>query len=117
MAEVQTDRLLAFDHAKVYIPSPTVAEFIRATRRGPLNEMRLLILRGPKGEGKTLGTLWGCVALAERVAAEAPTMLPVRVGVVRDTMRMMESHLLMRHYDGFLGGGKGGKGPRLRGRF
>ncbi len=44
------------------------------------------------------------------------TSLLITVGVVLDTMRMMESHLLMRHYDGFLSGGKGGKGPRLRGR-
>jgi len=45
------------------------------------------------------------------------TSLLITVGVVLDTMRMMESHLLMRHYDGFLSGAKGGKGPRLRGRF
>ncbi|NBV24829.1 MAG: preprotein translocase subunit SecY [Proteobacteria bacterium] len=45
------------------------------------------------------------------------TSLLITVGVVLDTMRMMESHLLMRHYDGFLSGGKGGKGPRLKGRF
>ena len=45
------------------------------------------------------------------------TSLLITVGVVLDTMRMMESHLLMRHYDGFLSAGKGGKGPRLRGRF
>ncbi|MBM3829603.1 MAG: preprotein translocase subunit SecY [Verrucomicrobia bacterium] len=44
------------------------------------------------------------------------TSLLITVGVVLDTMRMMESHLLMRHYDGFLSTGKG-KGPRLRGRF
>jgi hypothetical protein len=30
----------------------------------------------------------------------------------------MESHLLMRHYDGFLRGGRGGRGgPRMRGRL
>lgn len=45
------------------------------------------------------------------------TSLLITVGVVLDTMRMMESHLLMRHYDGFLSGAKSGKGPRLRGRF
>lgn len=45
------------------------------------------------------------------------TSMLITVGVVLDTMRMMESHLLMRHYDGFLSGAKGGKGPRLRGRF
>lgn len=45
------------------------------------------------------------------------TSLLIAVGVVLDTMRQMESHLLMRHYDGFLQGKKGRKGPKLRGRF
>jgi preprotein translocase subunit SecY len=45
------------------------------------------------------------------------TSLLIAVGVVLDTMRQMESHLLMRHYDGFLQGKKGKKGPKLRGRF
>jgi preprotein translocase subunit SecY len=35
----------------------------------------------------------------------------IMVGVLLDTMRQMETHLLMRHYDGFLKKGK------LRGRF
>ncbi len=39
------------------------------------------------------------------------TSMLILVGVVLDTMRQMESHLLMRHYDGFL------KKGRLRGRF
>jgi preprotein translocase subunit SecY len=39
------------------------------------------------------------------------TSMLISVGVVLDTMRQMESHLLMRHYDGFL------KKGRLRGRF
>jgi len=38
------------------------------------------------------------------------TSLLILVGVMLDTMRQMESHLLMRHYDGFL------KKGRLRGR-
>ncbi len=33
------------------------------------------------------------------------------VGVMLDTMRQMEAHLLMRQYDGFL------KKGRLKGRF
>jgi preprotein translocase subunit SecY len=46
------------------------------------------------------------------------TSMLIMVGVLLDTMRQMESHLLMRHYDGFLGGGSGRrKGPRLRGRL
>jgi preprotein translocase subunit SecY len=39
------------------------------------------------------------------------TSMLIAVGVVLDTMRQMESHLLMRHYDGFLKKGK------VRGRF
>jgi preprotein translocase subunit SecY len=39
------------------------------------------------------------------------TSMLILVGVMLDTMRQMETHLLMRHYDGFLKKGK------LRGRF
>jgi preprotein translocase subunit SecY len=39
------------------------------------------------------------------------TSILITVGVLLDTMRQMESHLLMRHYDGFL------KKGRLRGRL
>ncbi len=39
------------------------------------------------------------------------TSMLIIVGVLLDTMRQMETHLLMRHYDGFL------KKGRLRGRF
>ncbi len=39
------------------------------------------------------------------------TSLLITVGVMLDTMRQMEAHLLMRHYDGFL------KKGRIRGRF
>jgi len=39
------------------------------------------------------------------------TSMLIAVGVMLDTMRQMESHLLMRHYDGFLKKGK------LKGRF
>jgi preprotein translocase subunit SecY len=38
------------------------------------------------------------------------TSLLITVGVLLDTMRQMESFLLMRHYDGFL------KKGRVRGR-
>jgi len=38
------------------------------------------------------------------------TSLLIVVGVTLDTMRQIEAHLLMRHYDGFLKKGK------LRGR-
>jgi preprotein translocase subunit SecY len=39
------------------------------------------------------------------------TSMLIIVGVMLDTMRQMESHLLMRHYDGFL------KKGRIKGRF
>ena len=39
------------------------------------------------------------------------TSMLITVGVMLDTMRQVESHLLMRHYDGFL------KKGRLKGRF
>jgi preprotein translocase subunit SecY len=39
------------------------------------------------------------------------TSMLITVGVLLDTMRQVESHLMMRHYDGFL------KKGRLRGRF
>jgi preprotein translocase subunit SecY len=39
------------------------------------------------------------------------TSILIAVGVTLDTMRQMESHLLMRHYDGFL------KKGRIKGRF
>jgi preprotein translocase subunit SecY len=39
------------------------------------------------------------------------TSMLILVGVLLDTMRQVESHLLMRHYDGFL------KKGRIRGRF
>ena len=39
------------------------------------------------------------------------TSMLITVGVLLDTMRQMETHLLMRHYDGFL------KKGRIKGRF
>jgi len=39
------------------------------------------------------------------------TSMLILVGVLLDTMRQMETHLMMRHYDGFL------KKGRMRGRF
>ena len=39
------------------------------------------------------------------------TSILIAVGVLLNTMRQVESHLMMRHYDGFL------KKGRLRGRF
>jgi preprotein translocase subunit SecY len=39
------------------------------------------------------------------------TSILISVGVMLDTMRQMESHLMMRNYDGFL------KKGRIRGRL
>ena len=46
------------------------------------------------------------------------TSMLIMVGVMLDTMRQMESHLLMRHYDGFLKKGRlrGGSSAGPRGR-
>lgn len=69
-----------------YVPSKTVEEFIWSVVEGPPLEHRLLILQGPRGEGKTTGGLVACVALAEDLRAKGlDAALPVKVGVVRDT--------------------------------
>ena len=50
------------------------------------------------------------------------TSILITVGVMLDTMRQLESHLMMRHYDGFHARGKTrsgrprSRGPKLRGR-
>jgi len=56
-----------------------------------------------------LGQIFGVDARVTRFFGG--TSILISVGVLLDTMRQMESHLLMRHYDGFL------KKGRLRGRF
>jgi len=67
-----------------YVPSPTVREFMDCVINGPVDEMRLLVLRGPRGCGKTLSGLMSCIAHAERIR-DLGVPLPLRVGVVRDT--------------------------------
>ena len=71
--------------APEFIPSPTVEEFMYAVSHGDANEIRLLLLIGPRGEGKTVGTISACLELAARVQKEAPWALPVRAAVVRDS--------------------------------
>ena len=61
------------------------------------------------------GEAWENFAVLFRMNAQSrlledPSKANV-VGVALDTMRQMESHLLMRHYDGFL------KKGRVRGRI
>lgn len=56
--------------------------------------------------------LQGAMGIPQQVAQFfGGTSLLIIVGVMLDTMRQMEAHLLMRHYDGFL------KKGRLKGRF
>ncbi len=46
------------------------------------------------------------------------TSMLIMVGVLLDTMRQMQTHLLNRHYDGFFKAGRSGSGgPRNRGAF
>ena len=72
--------------AGYYVPSPTCAKFIRATRHGPLDEMRVLILRGARGEGKTSGGLWACMALAERLLDAQQRGLWQQPGAYREAL-------------------------------
>jgi preprotein translocase subunit SecY len=58
-----------------------------------------IILQGAMGIESTVAQFFG------------GTSLLITVGVMLDTMRQMEAHLMMRHYDGFL------KKGRLKGRF
>jgi len=51
-----------------------------------------------------------CTRAGAEVCFFGGTSILILVGVMLDTMRQMESHLLMRHYDGFL------KKGRVKGR-
>lgn len=56
--------------------------------------------------------LWRSMGIDQTVAQYfGGTSMLIMVGVMLDTMRQMETYLLMRHYDGFL------KKGRLKGRF
>jgi hypothetical protein len=67
-----------------------------ATAEGPIGEMRVLILEGPRGEGKTATGLAACLTLARRVVREGRIgALPIRVGCVRDTwVNLMRTTIL-----------------------
>ena len=72
--------------APVYAPSPTCEDFIHACAAGPLGEFRVLVLMGPRGEGKTSAALFALVALGQRLQMEGlGARLPLRVAVIRDT--------------------------------
>ena len=73
-----------------YIPSATVAKFILATSRGPVNQARVLALMGPRGCGKTTGAVAAMVSLAERVTTEHPEIRPLKAACIRDTWISLE---------------------------
>jgi hypothetical protein len=79
-----------------YAPSPTVEQFILGCSLGPREEMRMLILMGPRGEGKTAGGIVAPLALAGRLAEDgAGEVLPVRVAIVRDTWTNLDRTTLV----------------------
>jgi len=72
--------------APTYAPSPTAEEAFRAFANGPMTELRLIEIEGPRGEGKTTAGIWSCAALAERVIADGYVKaLPIICGLIRDT--------------------------------
>ena len=78
------------DTAPTFIPSPTGEDFIRAVMHGPAEEMRLIRLQSPRGEGKTTSAIWACVALAQRMERDGKSgLLPIVCAVVRDTWKSL----------------------------
>lgn len=79
-----------------YCPSETAETFIRAFANGPTAEMRMLILMGPRGEGKTSAGIFADLALAERLRRDGQVArLPIIVACVRDTFRNLERTTLV----------------------
>lgn len=69
-----------------YVPSPTVEEFIHGVAGGTVDEMRICILQGNRGCGKTLGGLMVIAAMATRLLQSGRRdVLPLRAALVRDT--------------------------------
>jgi hypothetical protein len=69
-----------------FVPTASQEYYIAGTASGPAGEMRIMILEGPRGEGKTASGLMACVALADRIDREGRKWaLPLRVACVRDT--------------------------------
>jgi hypothetical protein len=82
--------------APFFSPSPTVEAFIGSTASGYNEPMRLLMLQGPRGEGKTTAGIHACGAVAERMAFEGKShLLPIRIAVVRDTWTNLERTTLV----------------------
>ncbi len=79
-----------------FSPSPTMSAFISACCSGENEPLRLLMLQGPRGEGKTTTGIYACLALAERMIFEGKShLLPLRVAVVRDTWTNLERTTLV----------------------
>ena len=68
-----------------YVPSPTVEDFILSVRNGTPDELRVLILQGSRGEGKTTAGAAAFLSLAERLSKVTPELLPLRIAVIRDS--------------------------------
>jgi hypothetical protein len=82
--------------APIMSASPTMADFIGACSGGSNEPLRLLMLQGPRGEGKTTAGIYACLALAERMIHEGKRhLLPIRVAVVRDTWTNLERTTLV----------------------
>jgi hypothetical protein len=79
------------DEVPRFVPTPSGEAFILATANGDPLEMRLLLLVGPRGTGKTTTTIYAILGLAERLLAEGKGhLLPIRVAVIRDTWTNLE---------------------------
>ena len=68
------------------------------------------MLRITDGEGKPSDFLKGLADKKVPALAFGGTSVLIVVGVALDTLQQVESHLLMRHYEGFV------KRSRIRGR-
>lgn len=64
-------------------------------REGGALEWKLLILQGPRGEGKTTGAIMACLALAEDLRVKGYQGLPLQVAVVRDTWENLKRTTLV----------------------
>jgi preprotein translocase subunit SecY len=85
-------------------PGKSTAEYLarildRLTLGGALAVVAIAVIPDMLARSMTIGWYFG------------GTTLLIVVGVALDTMRQVESHLLMRHYDGFM------KDARIRGRM
>jgi hypothetical protein len=82
--------------APLFVPSQTMLDFVAGVSAGPNEPMRLCLLQGPRGEGKTTAGIYACIAVAERLQTEGKGhLLPIRVAVVRDTWTNLERTTLV----------------------